>query len=521
MKSITIKNIPILFFLLSITFSFSTLTSGYAHQVKKPLKCNIILKGKFKFKSSDSISLVTWDEFPTLLKQRFYQTRQQTLPISKTGEFSFNLNSCKPVYFSLIQKKGNTHHEFLSLYLAEPGDQVFMEISNRLAKPDQTVQIDTITFGGKGSEKSICKYQLSQQIKQSVRAWQELTEKQPFKQNGIIAQLIQTEKRADYIYGPSQNLLEHYRKLISKTAYDLMEADLAGDAYQLFYKTAKIYATALSRINSDSLKQFWETYEQASIQLKFKNNRQLHSSAHYTSCILRKLAFESIFFNKTVFALITSLNDPKVKERLVTEYFLDQYDRIPNVENTLDSAFLLVNSPYYSKLLNRLRTAKYQNIFDGKFHLSNAAGKTIQLAAFRGKVIFIDFWFTGCGGCSQYYTNILSKVEQHFKDHNEVVFISVSIDKNKALWLNSLRSGKYTSPNAVNLYTNGSGTDHPLIKQLKVTSYPRPIIFCKGGTTFLDSHTALRTSVAEVSTKIEEALRIKPSKVNVQKNLSE
>jgi thiol-disulfide isomerase/thioredoxin len=515
MKRITIKTIPVLLFLSAIAVILTSFTAAYNHEVKKSLKSNINLKGKFKFKSADSICLVTWDEFPTLLKRMFYQTHQQTLPISKTGEFGFSFNSSKPVYFSLIQKKGNTQDEFLSLYLVQPGDQIFMQISN------QTAHIDTIAFDGKGSEKFNCKYQLSKQIKNSIKAWKELTEKQQFKQNGILEQLKQTANRADYIYRPSKILLESYRKLISKKVYDLMEADLTGDTYDLFYKTAKIYAAALRNMNADSLKQLGKITEQVSIQMNLKNNSELNASAQYNSCMLRKLAFESAFFNKTVFILITLLNDPKLKERLVTEYFLDQYNRIPNVENTLDSASLLVNNTYYKTLLNRLKTAKLQNIFDNKFQLTDAAGKTIQLSVFRGKVVFIDFWFTGCGGCSLYYMNILSKVEHAFKDNNDVVFISVSIDKDKALWLNSLRSGKYTSPNVVNLYTNGTGTDHPLIRQLKVNSYPRPIIFSKEGTTFLDSHTALRTSVAEVSTKINEALQTKPSPINVQKNLSE
>ncbi|HWE52787.1 MAG TPA: TlpA disulfide reductase family protein [Bryobacteraceae bacterium] len=33
------------------------------------------------------------------------------------------------------------------------------------------------------------------------------------------------------------------------------------------------------------------------------------------------------------------------------------------------------------------------------FHLTNAAGKAVDISAFRGKVMLLDFWATECGGC--------------------------------------------------------------------------------------------------------------------------
>lgn len=511
MKIINSKFLCVLLHKVTIVLVLSTAMASYARAEPNLSQNDIILKGKYQFRSVDSVGLVIWDEFPTLLKRIFYNTRLLKVPLTKNGEFQFKFNSDQPVYFSMVQKNGSIQEEILSLYFAEPGDEVTICISNQPKIIGKKESIDSLAFKGKGAEKFRCHYQLIQQADQRAQEWQAFSEISSRNYNGITEQIRQTAKRSAYIYEPCRAVLDSYKTSISRNAYELMEADLIANAYQLFFRTAKIYGKALREMNRNSLLQFRQLYRQVSDELNLKQNSQLSASAHYSSLLLIKLGFESVFSNKTVFTLISSVDSAKLKERLVTEYFLDQYDRIPKVESTLDSALMLVNNPYHSKLLNRLKDAQSLDILKGNFQLTDVSGNTVKLSAFRGKVIFIDFWFTGCGGCSIYYNKVLSKVEKVFKDSSQVIFISVSIDKDKAVWLKSVESGKYTSQHAINLYTDGSGTNHPLIRQLKITSYPRPIIFGKEGMKFVDSHSALRTSVSEVSALINQALNEKPN----------
>jgi thiol-disulfide isomerase/thioredoxin len=129
------------------------------------------------------------------------------------------------------------------------------------------------------------------------------------------------------------------------------------------------------------------------------------------------------------------------------------------------------------------------------FSLPDPNGKMIHLSDFKGKVVLVDFWFTGCGGCARIYHDVLSKVEEEFRNDQKVVFVSVSVDKSKENWISGIRQtgfydenaqyiasqqGKYTSDKAVNLYTNGLGIDHTIIKQYKVTTYPSLVL--------IDSH---------------------------------
>jgi hypothetical protein len=62
-----------------------------------------------------------------------------------------------------------------------------------------------------------------------------------------------------------------------------------------------------------------------------------------------------------------------------------------------------------------------------------------------------------------------------------VVFVSISTDVNKEKWVESLKTGKYTNADRVNLYTNGQGTLHPMIAYHSINAYPTLLLIDKEG----------------------------------------
>lgn len=167
----------------------------------------------------------------------------------------------------------------------------------------------------------------------------------------------------------------------------------------------------------------------------------------------------------------------ELRDRLWAHYFLKFYNAQSN-ENTemqLNQAIAMTTIPKYKEVLTTLYNMKKMGNVAYDFALPDERGKIHQLSDYKGKFVFIDFWFTGCGACSQYYLSHLSKLEEHFQQHENVVFLSISTDRNRSQWLKSVDSGYYTSdnsPNVINLYTDGYGISHPVILENGITGYP-------------------------------------------------
>lgn len=114
------------------------------------------------------------------------------------------------------------------------------------------------------------------------------------------------------------------------------------------------------------------------------------------------------------------------------------------------------------------------------FEFEDAEEKVHSLDDYSGKVIVMDFWFTGCSACKNLNAAMHSIIRKYHGNEN-IVFISVSSDKDLDLWIKSMATGKYTDPYAINLYTNGLGFKHPMLKHYNIQGAPRQFIISKDG----------------------------------------
>jgi peroxiredoxin len=73
------------------------------------------------------------------------------------------------------------------------------------------------------------------------------------------------------------------------------------------------------------------------------------------------------------------------------------------------------------------------------FTLLSNKGNEVSLSNYRGKYVFIEFWATWCGPCKSDIPH-LKKLIDEFASRN-IVFISISGDKDKQAWLKMLQEG--------------------------------------------------------------------------------
>lgn len=117
------------------------------------------------------------------------------------------------------------------------------------------------------------------------------------------------------------------------------------------------------------------------------------------------------------------------------------------------------------------------------FQLTGTNGGKVLISDYKDKIVVLDFWFTGCTACVQ-MARILKIVKERLKHEEDIVFMSVSIDKDKKTWLKSVAEEIYTHADFINLYTGGDAMDHPLIKYYTITAYPRVMIIGKNNKLF-------------------------------------
>lgn len=141
------------------------------------------------------------------------------------------------------------------------------------------------------------------------------------------------------------------------------------------------------------------------------------------------------------------------------------------------------------------------------FSLTDRSDNRVTLADFKGKTVLIDYYFTGCVNCKIVYKRVLKDVEKKYKTNNNMVFITISIDKDKDGWMKGMEQGEYNDPKGINLYTNGEGSSHELIKYHNIMGYPTLMLINKDGNVQNYTSTELRSKESLIK-EIDKALAL-------------
>eukprot|EP01133_Synstelium_polycarpum_P010482 gene10482-12203_t len=401
----------------------------------------------------------------------FFEKAERTIDCKvKNGKFEFNLKNIPQIgYVQLLFPSSdgfslclNNHPKagiVSEIFLAEAGDDIHAKITPT-----------DISFSGKGAEKYNCEVKVQEQANEVRKNWPEKGKDEDgftyFKNRDIKI----TEK--------SLELLKACKPVIDPISYSILE---------LNYKTAGL----LSFINiigvRKDVKRFKENLDYFS--LTAPSSLIAEKSKNYADFTYRKEQFllkleneaytkgKNIPLEKYTDVINEKYNGP-LKDKLLALILL--CDAGDGYDVALKKALPLIKNKTYLSLLkesSRLRGAgsPFYN-----FQLQDTLGRTVSLKDLKDKVAIVDFYFTGCTGCRSLAVSMRPVVET-FKNNPNVVFVSIDVDKKKETFCATVKKGLYTHPESVNLWTNGKGEKHELIKYYGFEGYPQLFLLDKDG----------------------------------------
>ena len=169
----------------------------------------------------------------------------------------------------------------------------------------------------------------------------------------------------------------------------------------------------------------------------------------------------------------------RLRDQVNAMYLIREYKNLGNADVLFGKVLSQTQSPEIYAALEVI----YRTNLQGRDFLSigfeDEYGNLVLPEAWKGKLVLLDFWLSGCGACLKFAQESFFPVLKEFAHHPEVLLVTVSGDLDREIWLHSLESGKYTSPLALNLFSGGS--THPTLQQYQIHSFPAQMLLDQQG----------------------------------------
>lgn len=441
--------------------------------------------------SADSITVEHWDEIISFGNHIVSQNKRMLRVPRSRGAFSFSLPTTGTSYFRFGWKENSSAALVLpfkeNVFKMCAGDSVLIKVDSAVG----------LSFTGRGSIKYGCWDGIRKADVQNQEIWWD-NNRNHYDRKSFHSTLNLIKDKFSYIDSAKLSFLEEYRNELGKEDYERLKLEIL----------AKDYRDLLMDVSSLILRYSWNYFP------------DIRTEKQYKSSLANYLQFDDFAQNFSESQKLNSLYFPKYKASESRLHWkisgeIRQESLFVNFQNRLRAKLLTVFYLNYAKALSTdqidyakklskqvIRTAPYirelqQSILkDGndnrylQIDLMDQYGKYFKLADLKGKVVFIDFWFTGCAGCSGYYRTVVSQAEKRI-DPDNVVFVSISSDKDREKWLKSVQSGNYCSIEQINVQSP-LGLNAPIIDAFGIVAYPQPILLDREGEVFTTSAHDLR-----------------------------
>ena len=179
-----------------------------------------------------------------------------------------------------------------------------------------------------------------------------------------------------------------------------------------------------------------------------------------------------------------------------TEEAGELFEQLAKVASESDDPKFQPNAERFSAIARRLRLPGHFLTLEGKL----LAGGDFDWAAYRGKVVLVDFWATWCGPC----IGELPNVKENYKKYHDKGFdvVAISLDRSRE------PLDKFIEKEEIpwtQLYDEdiqkGKGWNHPMAQHYGINAIPAAILVDKDGKVV-----SMRARGEELSKQLEKLL---------------
>lgn len=443
------------------------------------------------FSPLDTLELYIWDDMVSLPWKNPYRTLKAS---NVDGIFRFEVDGLDTrswISLNLQFQKlaGRPIHNILEYYLMEPKDDVSIYLSPRLGKvrslpkgydsyaPVLTENWD-IRFEGTGA----AKYRALRDIvtngytKNMTMILASMDENVLNKK--IVLQYILQEQ--------ALKILDRYSKTLSLDIYYIMKGQILGKFRNEIGRTLEELRYFARRDQEKlSVQEDLDLYFDALYDDISASKNLLAYSPYYIEYLVQYywLAFTEQSEGKGGVAdwyrYCKEVMEPSLlRDRVLTSLLMRRFQEAPK-QKIMDDALRIITDPYcLARLEPLIHHVSGKQAFT--FSLPDAEGKYYSLEDFRGKVVFMDFWYAACIPCRKYMTEVVSPVKQRYKNDPNVVFVTVSTDE-LGTFQKMLERQDFLPKGGVHLYTDNMRYSHPVINYYQIGAYPFPLLLGRDG----------------------------------------
>lgn len=443
----------------------------------------------------DTLNLLVFEDY--LGKMVSLPEPEQYGKTIKSGNGHYGLPGQLPFSFTT---KPVTNYAYASLF----SQNHFTLFSNYLISPGDTVGIfldrlkNSMVFTGPAALKYRVQKELEDTFTVSVAtepAYLAVKDMEEFLAKRTGQEPLDYGIRSFVPY-PVEEALERYEKRLGKDVSSHVGFDII-DSYQ-----GKVDAEFLEilRLNHLGRLLFSKVFhfnviqkpnreEWSTLMLKYSrempdvadNSELLFHAPFYSDYLVEKYLAESYSEKSSALDKVLAIKDSQLRDHMLAKFIIRFYPVITNKEKYIQKALEVMKDSTSLEIFNTFLSGRRKGVLVPDFTLANTEDKEVRLNDFRGKVVFLDFWFTGCQACVMFNRNILTPVEEYFSGNKDVVFLAISIDSDKSKWLKSVDSGKYAPHESIHLYTEGKGMDHPILKFFTIQGFPSQVLLDREG----------------------------------------